>query len=213
MRKNPGKIVVVAGTNGAGKSVIAGEMTAAHRLAYLNPDELAKVLMATGKSREEANAIAWRFGYEGLRNAVDRNENFALETTLGGESIAAELHRAARLNREVHILYVGLSSVDLHIQRVHARVARGGHDIPEQKIRERYVKSMVNLLGLVGKIASLQVFDNSEESSTGVPRAKLVLRMKGKRIVEPDRRTLLLNTPDWAKPIVAKALRERGAPA
>lgn len=179
------------------------------RLAYFNPDSSATRLIAEGTPREEANTIAWRLGYDALRNAVDHGENFAFETTLGGESIAAELRRAVRLKRQVHILYVGLKSVELHIKRVRARVSRGGHDIPEQTIRRRYVKSLANLVGFIGKVASLQVFDNSDESPDGVPRAKLVFHMKRTRIVEPDRATLLRETPEWAKPLVAAALRVR----
>lgn len=208
MRKGPGRIVAVAGTNGAGKSVIAAEMMAAHQLSYFNPDVFAARLIGKGRSQGEANAIAWRFGYDALRNAVDRNESFGFETTLGGESIARELRRAIDLRREVHIFYVGLSSPELHIQRVRARVGRGGHDIPESKIRERYVKSLANLVDLVGKVTTLQVFDNSDESRDGVPRARLVFRMKGRRILEPDRTTLLEGSPAWAKPLIAAALRQ-----
>ena len=201
-------IVVVAGTNGAGKSTIIAEAMAFHQLEYFNPDTFTSRLIAQGKTTDESNSIAWRLGYDALREAIARDRNFAFETTLGGESMTSELRRALELKREVHVFYVGLSSPAQHIERVRGRVARGGHDIPEARIRERYAKSLVHLIGLIGKVSSLSVFDNSEESSDGTPRAKLVFRMKGKRIVEPDRKTLLAEAPEWAKPLVAAAFRK-----
>ena len=40
-------------------------------------------------------------------------------------------------------------STTIQLQRVQERVAAGGHDIPEQKIRERYVNSRANLVKLM----------------------------------------------------------------
>jgi predicted ABC-type ATPase len=199
--------VVVAGPNGAGKSSIAGEFAVDRGLGYFNPDAFAASLVASGKSIEDANASAWRLGYDRLRMAIDQGAGFAIETTLGGASIIAELHRAMKLRREIHVFYVGLSSVELHVARVKARVARGGHDIPVAKIRERYSKSLANLVTLIGKASSVQLFDNSAETSDGVPSAKLIFRMRRKKIVEPSRSELLTSCPEWAKPIAAAALR------
>jgi len=142
-----------------------------------------------------------------LRAAIDQARSFTFETTLGGDSIIAELQRGLKLGREVHVLYVGLSSVDLHIDRVRARVARGGHDVPVAKIRERYSKSLANLITLIGAASTVQVFDNSVETADGVPGARLVFRMRGRKIVEPSRSRLLSTCPEWAKPLAAAAIR------
>jgi predicted ABC-type ATPase len=179
---------------------------AERKLAYFNPDVLAHELVKAEKRADDANGLAWRIGYERLRRAVDRGENFAFETTLGGQSIVGELHRAMKLGRDVHVIYVGLSSVDLHVARVKARVARGGHDIPTSKIRERYSKSLTNLVTLIGKASTVHVLDNSNESQDGVPTAKTVLRMQAKKIVEPSLSTLMVTCPEWAKPIAAAAI-------
>lgn len=202
-----GRIVVAAGTNGAGKSAIVGEFMAAKGGAYFNPDLVARQLAAKGLPLEEANIVAWKAGFSGLKRAITRNEDFSFETTLGGRSVVEELHRAIEAGLKVCVWYVGLASPQLHVARVQARVARGGHDISEAKIRERYPKSLANLVSLIGKAAEIHVFDNSAESPDGVPMARLVFRMRYAELVEPDPQTLLSESPEWAKPVVAAALR------
>ncbi len=58
----------------------------------------------------------------------------------------------------------------------------------------------------------IHVFDNSEESSDGLPQARLVMRMRGNRIVEPSVEQIVLNAPDWAKPVIAAALQAATKP-
>lgn len=175
--------------------------------AYFNPDRFARQLVAAGLPPDQANAVAWKAGFDGLRRAIAGHEDFSFETTLGGRSIVEALHRAIEAGLEVCIWYVGLATPELHIARVQARVARGGHDIPIAKIRERYPKSLANLVSLVGKAVGIHVFDNSTESPDGTPAAQLVFRMRGRRLVEPDLQTLLAHSPEWAKPLVAAAVR------
>lgn len=202
---------MAAGTNGAGKSTIAGEFITRAGGAYYNPDERTRELVAAGLDLADANARSWTIGYERLRHAIDQGENFTFETTLGGRSICRELHRAAQGGLDVCIWYVGLASPELHIHRVQARAARGGHDIPEARIRERYTRSLSNLIGLIGVATEIHVFDNSVETRDGRPHARRVMRMKDSRIIEPTLEDLVRSTPDWAKPVVAAALRVHGA--
>lgn len=202
---------MAAGTNGAGKSAIVGEFLADQGAPYFNPDLMARKLVGRGVAADEANARAWNLGFEALQRAIANNEHFTFETTLGGSSIARELHRAIGAGLAVCLWYVGLASPEQHIARVKARVARGGHDISVAKIRERYPRSLANLVNFLGKAAEVHVFDNSVETPDGVPHARLVFRMRGQRIVEPDLGSLIYGTPEWAKPIVAAAIRVHSA--
>lgn len=179
---------------------------AANGGAYFNPELWARKLAESSLSLEEANGIAWRARYDGLRRAIARRENFAFETTLGGRTIVQELHRAIEAGLDVCIWYVGLATPELHIARVRARVASGGHHIPTAKIRERYPKSLANLVSLIGRAAEIHVFDNSTESPDGLPAAQLVFRLHGEKLVDPDLQTLLMRSPEWAKPLVAAAV-------
>jgi predicted ABC-type ATPase len=212
--RRKGRIFVAAGTNGAGKSSLVGEFLAAQRAAYFNPDLFARKLIEQGWEASAANAQAWNLGVDGLRRAIARNEDFSFETTLGGHTLAQMLHGALEAGREVVLLYVGLSSPELHIQRVRERVKRGGHDIPEADIRRRYTASLANLVSFLGKATEVHVFDNSEASPEGLPQSKLVFRMRGRKIVEPTVAALLQDPQAWAKPVIAAAVKvHRGSRA
>lgn len=205
----PARIVVLAGVNGAGKSSVVGEAIRCRGGEFYNPDITARTLLDgnPGMIPEHANAQAWEFGRRGLERALARGEFFAFETTLGGNTIPVMLLTGAYQSAEIHMSFVGLASPRLHIERVRNRVAAGGHDIPEQKIRERYQTSRENLIRLLPHLASLRVYDNSADadpSAGAAPEPVLVLHMERGRIVGPkDLRT----TPEWAKAIVAVALK------
>jgi predicted ABC-type ATPase len=203
------RIYVLAGTNGAGKSSIAGAMLLRQRVEYFNPDEAARRILAAnpGISQTQANGAAWHEGKRLLERAIAERLDFAFETTLGGRTITALLERAASRGFEVRIWYVGLNGPELHIARVRARVAKGGHDIPEPRIRERYDASRLNLIRLLPSLSELWVYDNSKDADpdAGVaPEPRLVLHVRHGAVVGP--RDLAL-TPEWAKAIVAAVMK------
>ena len=78
----------------------------------------------------DANGAAWRQGVRLLKRAVETRLEFAFETTLGGHTITGLLTQAAERGIEVHIWYVGLSSRELHVERVQARSAKAGTTSP-----------------------------------------------------------------------------------
>jgi predicted ABC-type ATPase len=202
-------IYVLAGANGAGKSSVGGAMFLESGVEYFDPDDAAQRFRSInpGMTQEEANSATWRQGKRLLERAISERLDFAFETTLGGRTIAALLDRALNEKMEVRIWYVGLASPELHIARVRSRVAAGGHDIPEAKIRERYESSRLNLVDLMPKLAELRVFDNSEEADprSGIaPRPTLLLHMDRGKIVDMCE---LTRTPQWAKPVLMTAMK------
>ena len=203
------RIYVLAGVNGAGKSSIAGAAFRASGADYYNPDETARALMAADPalSQADANGSAWQLGKRLLEKAIAGRLDFAFETTLGANTLPALLAKAAARGIKVRIWYAGLSSPELHLERVRRRVRKGGHDIPEADIRRRYERSRINLIHLLPKLAALRVYDNSADADPAAgkaPAPRLVLRMEQGKILGPAD---LSQTPEWAKPIVAAALK------
>lgn len=206
-------IFVLAGVNGAGKSSVGGALLAEHGLAWYNPDSYARELVAQlGLDVEDANGRAWEYGRVQLAAALAQRRNHAFETTLGASTIPELLAKASRTH-DVVMIFCGLASAEMHLRRVHARVASGGHDIPVAKIRERWISSRMNLIRLMPLLARLQVFDNSAEAAPGedIPDPVLLLEMIGGRLVFPaaDDASALEATPDWARPIVQAAIEQQ----
>jgi len=207
------QIFVLAGCNGAGKSSIGGQAFQAEGISYFNPDLAAREAIAATTvqggilTQDHANAWAWEEGVARLRRAIAQRGNYALETTLGGETIVGLLMEAASAGLAVNVWFVGLDSVELHFARVAQRVARGGHDIPRADIERRYVRSRLNLIRLLPKLNQLVVYDNSAPANAHAPAKtgpRLLLRSVSGAITGP---TDLSHTPAWAKPIVAAALK------
>jgi predicted ABC-type ATPase len=206
----PNIIIVLSGVNGAGKSSIGAYAFAEAGIPTFNPDAYAQQLRAeTGMSREAANSAAWTYGKERLEAAIASGDSYAFETTLGGNTIPALLRQAAGTH-DLTVWYCGLSSPELHIERVKSRVAHGGHDIPEHKIRERWINSISNLIDLMPHATHLYVFDNSATAAPGddIPDSIPLLTIVDQKITYPDPNDAqaLSKTPDWAKAIIASAV-------
>ena len=204
----PARIVVLAGVNGAGKSSVAGAALRAAGGEFFDPDVAARELLAAnpGLAALAANALAWEIGRSRLERALTEGESFAFETTLGGKTICGLLLAGAARGAEIHLSFVGLASPELHIARVRQRVAAGGHDIPTEKIRQRFTTSRENLVRLLPHLATLYLYDNSAEAGPekGLrPAPLLLLHMERGKVV---RRVALDQVPGWAKPILAAAL-------
>ena len=205
------RIYVLAGVNGAGKSSIGGAAFRASGADYFNPDEVAGKLISANPnlSQADANSSAWHQGVKLLKRAIEERLDFAFETTLGANTISRLLAQAAAQGIEIYIWYVGLSSPELHIERVQARVRQGGHNIAAEHIRRRYRHSRLNLIDLLPRITALRVYDNGTDGDPAAgktPEPKLVLHMEHGKILNPYD---LKHTPDWGKPIVAAALKLR----
>lgn len=201
-------IAVLAGTNGAGKSSVAGAAIRASGGDFYNPDEATAAYIGAGLTPGAANSRAWHRGRTQLERAIRDGLEYAFETTLGGQTITRLLLKAASGGHAVRIWYVGLESPELHIRRVKERVSRGGHDIPEEKIRERWDASRENLIRLLPQITELQVYDNSAEAAPEEgrpPNPVRLLHLKSGQILGLPP---LGSIPDWAKSILAAALRE-----
>jgi predicted ABC-type ATPase len=186
---------------------VGGGLLTRAGLAWYNPDTFAREAAATLRcDQTQANALAWAEGVRRLDTAIAQGSAFAFETTLGGHTIAQRLHDAATTH-DVLLWYCGLESVERHLARIQARVARGGHDIPEDKVRERWHTSRANLIGLMPVLTHLRVYDNSADAIGGrlVHEPMLVLEMAGTQLIHPGTVQETAATPDWAKPIVEAA--------
>ena len=160
--------IIIGGVNGAGKSTLYRtnpKIFGATR--RLNADE--KLRAAGGDWRNPADAArAMRDTVQDLRQALAAGESIHQETTLAGNAKSFQnlIDRAHAQGYEVTLLYVTLNSADTAVDRVAARVAKGGHGVDEADIRRRYDSSHANLQVL----ASLWTSCGSSTTPAGTSR-------------------------------------------
>ncbi|GHU05946.1 hypothetical protein FACS1894205_6670 [Alphaproteobacteria bacterium] len=79
-----------------------------------------------------------------IERLVAQGESFSFETTLAGRIYARMIPQWQAEGYAVHLLFLTLPDAETAIARVAARVAQGGHAIPEDVIRRRFAAGLRN---------------------------------------------------------------------
>lgn len=154
VQKKP-EIIIFAGPNGSGKSTFT-EILRPPQVDYINADEIKKNLKCDDL---EAAQIAER-----QREAYlsDKRE-FCFETVLSTSRNLELLNRAQEVGYFIRCYYVLTVAPIINVYRVKARVASGGHDVPEEKIYARYDRAMALVPEVIAVSDICHIYDNSEE--------------------------------------------------
>lgn len=88
-------------------------------------------------------------------------ETFTIETVMSDKRKLDYIQLAKSMGYRVYLYFVATKDVAINIDRVRFRVAVGGHDVPEEKIRKRYQDALQNLHGAVQLVDRAYFFDNS----------------------------------------------------
>jgi predicted ABC-type ATPase len=172
-----GELWLIAGPNGSGKTTLADSFVFGEMLAdvqRLNPDALTRSRLQRLGYRGFADAppeIQLRefqsaaVDVEAAIEAMIRVEaRIAVETVLSTAKYRPLVEAVLSLGGEVRMVYVILKSPDINVQRVAHRVASGGHNVPENKIRERWVRSLGQLPWFASRCHEFWVFDNTDST-------------------------------------------------
>jgi len=138
------KCYILGGPNGAGKTTFANEFLPieAECLNFINADLIAQGLAPFQPAKKALEA--GRIMIKQIDDCVSKNESFAFETTLSGKGYIRKINEWKRQDYEIIIYFLKIPSVEFAIERVKLRVARGGHNIPEQDIRRRFDRGWAN---------------------------------------------------------------------
>jgi predicted ABC-type ATPase len=159
------RIIMIAGSNGAGKTTFAREFLPreAGCPLFVNAD-----LIAAGLSPfdpERAAIRAGRLMIEEIDAHVRGKESFAFETTLSGRRYARMIPLWQDIGYRIKLVFLYLKDVKIAIERVRVRVRQGGHGVPEDVIRRRYDAGWDNFLHVYkGCVDKWVLYDNSGET-------------------------------------------------
>jgi len=155
-------LYVIAGSNGAGKTTFATEFFPRYvgKVDFINADLIAQGLSPFHPER--AATHAGRVVLERIAHLSARRVTFAIETTLAGRSYARMLWRLRKSGYRIEIYYLWIPNYRLALQRIKARVKRGGHKIAPTVVRRRFARTLRNFFHLYFELADyLLILDNS----------------------------------------------------
>lgn len=201
-----------AGPNGAGKSTFTQFPHWSRRIRhFLNADELTRQLLsqqgypsyaaAPSAVLQQANIVAANQTFSEVVRLLSRGEAVAVETVLSTDKYRPVVEQLRRDGGIFNLIYIGLRSPEISRERVVRRVALGGHPVPEEKLPERWRRSLEQLPWFARQADHFFVFDNSDSD----PRRKPPLVAREGRM--PDRLRLLDRR---ANPALVKTLLDSG---
>ena len=179
------QVWIIAGPNGAGKSTLVAQLLAG-RMPIINPDDIAAAL----PRRPSGTLDELLAGREALRERermLGSGHSFAIETTMSGNNPTRFMREASGRGYALTLVYVGIASAALSLQRVRDRVAAGGHDVPVEAVMRRYPDTMAKLATALGLVDRAYIVDNSGA------RRRLLIKTEGRRAT-----SVAVDLPKWA---------------
>jgi predicted ABC-type ATPase len=184
-------IVALAGPNGAGKTTLYYAHLQPAGLRFVNADVLAQGLHI------EPYAAA-RVAASVRQELVKQRESFVFETVFSdpvGEKLAF-LKDAAQTGYNTILCFIGTAGPEVSEQRVAMRVSQGGHDVPTEKLAQRFPRILANLKTALRELPNVWVFDNNDLRTP----YRLVAIFESGRLVKLQR-----PVPRWLTPLLPKS--------
>ena len=157
-------LYIISGPNGAGKTTASYTMLPKilRCKEFVNADEIARGL---SPFNPESVAIeAGRLMLKRINELPQRNVSFSIETMLSTRSYFRLVEKAHSQGYDVTLLYFWLKSPQQAIERVAERVAKGGHNIPNDTIIRRYWEGLDNLFNIYMPIVDTWILVNNGET-------------------------------------------------
>lgn len=169
MSKKPDRrptLWIVAGPNGSGKSTIYSMLSAEEpsgSIWIINPDDLSRRISEQEQLplNPEANLEAVMRIEAWLRASIRAHQTIGVETVLSTPKYRDVVAEARRYGFAIRLIFVFLDEADLNVERVRIRVEKGGHSVPEDKIRDRRRRSFEQFAWFLAEADRAEAFDNS----------------------------------------------------
>ena len=133
--------LILAGPNGAGKTTVSSVFVGPD-VEFVNADIIGAELRRDDPHRPGADVTAGRVVSARLRALAAERRSFCFETNLASPRLVGRIDAWRADGYEARLVFVSLPNVDLALARVAARVAAGGHDVPEETVRRRFTAGL-----------------------------------------------------------------------
>lgn len=186
---------LLAGPNGAGKTTLyERSIRPGTGLPFVNADEIARAIVGGGRITRDVSVEAAMLAARRRDEFIANGTSFVAETVFSHPSKVELVHNAKAAGYDVR-LHVVVVPVELSVLRVQTRVESGGHDVPEDKIRQRHERLWAHVAEAIAIADETVVYDNS--------RAAFPLR----EIPRFSNGRLTTKVPDWPTWIPPELLR------
>lgn len=157
--------LIVAGPNGSGKSSAYQDADIeefGRSVWIINPDLLAARISAVEKMElPEANLRAVQRIEAWLEASIAAHQTIGVETVLSMGKYRRLVEKARSLDFDTRLIYVLLDSPQRNVERVRLRTRKGGHAVPEDKILERYGRSLRQMPWFLDQAQQAWIYANS----------------------------------------------------
>lgn len=186
-RKRGKQLWILAGGNGAGKSTFYRLYLKPLGMPFVNADVIAREVAPD--QPEAASYKASQFGERLRYELLHEGASFCFETVFSHPSKIDFLAHAKALGYHIVLVFIHLNDPALNQARVAQRVASGGHNVPQEKITPRIIRTLNNIKTAMGLCDEVRLLDNSSAEQPFIQIARL---NKGKLS------WLQKEVPDWA---------------
>ncbi|MCL2633162.1 MAG: hypothetical protein FWD34_01470 [Oscillospiraceae bacterium] len=165
---------IISGVNGTGKSSLSGVLKSERSdLGFII--DVDKIGAESGLSPIEAGRIA----VNKIDEYLARGVSFTQETTLSGSKTLRSVITAKENGYFIRLFYIGLNSCEESIKRIINRVEKGGHNIDDETVKNRYENRFLSLAKILPYCDEVCFYDNENGFSEVGEFKNGVLLLKG----------------------------------
>jgi predicted ABC-type ATPase len=194
-------LFIVAGPNGSGKSLFS-KVLAVSDLEVFDGDKHMAALIK--KYPETGSEALWSFINESIfegqkQEALEARLNYAFETNFSSADPMKTAREFKKAGYEIHLLFMGLNSLEESIERVDYRVSKGGHKVSEESIRYNFEFGYKNLYEYVTEFDAVTLFDNGIALIEDPVIPQKILHIEQGKV-----HLNIRNYPAWVEPVLTK---------
>lgn len=158
-------VYIIAGPNGSGKSTLVTNFINYQIFGdkFVNAGIYAQTKFKDVKDQNERERLSMLYATNEFNRLVDENKTFIFETVLSHESKLDMIKRAKKKGYKIISIYVFTDLPEINVDRVNKRTAQGAIPVEENKVRARYIRSLINATNLKALSDEYYQMNNTRE--------------------------------------------------